>query len=201
MMITHAALCSCNGACGGSDGCGRNCGVDGSSRRSCCSVGLYEPKVAVLAVRPRQSHGAMNAPAHIPFCALRAMASSATYALEYWMKAMPSPSRTSHALRSPSFVEQVASQKSGAILCVGSVGRARRSRNSKPRLCYRDRFDRSRERRRPGAELSRRRSQWCRHLLSLQFPSMSVRMPNRSMRWPSQLCLLERLFAPVFLAS
>jgi hypothetical protein len=39
---------------------------------------------------------------------------------------------------------------------VGSVGRARRSRNSKARPCYRDRFDRSRERRRPGAELSRR---------------------------------------------
>src|SRR6516164_4545627 len=110
-LITHAALCSCNCACGDSDGCGRNCGVDGSSRRSCCSVGLYEPKIAVLAVRARQSHGAMNAPAHIPFCALRAVASSATYALEYRMKAMPSPSRTSHALRSPPFVEQVASHR------------------------------------------------------------------------------------------
>src|SRR6516165_10391341 len=115
-LITHAPLCSCDCASGDGDGCGRNCGVDGSSRRSCCSVGLYEPKIAVLAVRARQSHGAMNAPAHIPFCALRVMASSATYALEYRMKAKPSPSRTSQALRSPSLAEQVASHRPKASL-------------------------------------------------------------------------------------
>src|SRR5215813_1556488 len=115
-LITHAALYSRNCARGDSDDCGRNCGVGGSSRRSCCSVGLYEPKIAVLAVRARQSHGARNAPAHIPFCALRARASSATYALEYRMKAMPRPSRTSHALRSPPFVEQVASHRPKASL-------------------------------------------------------------------------------------
>src|SRR5262249_9602358 len=103
-LLTHAALYSRNCARGDSDGFGCNCGVVGSSRRSCCSVGLYEPKIAVLAVRARQSHGAMNAPAHIPFCALRAMASSATYALEYRTKAMPRPSRTSHAIRPPPFL-------------------------------------------------------------------------------------------------
>src|SRR5262245_19063742 len=115
-LITHAALCSCNCARGDRDGFGCNRGVDGSSRRSCWSVGLYEPKIAVLAVRARQSHGAMNAPAHIPFSALRAMASSATYAPEYRMKAKPSPSRTSHAPRSSSFVEQVASHRPKASL-------------------------------------------------------------------------------------
>src|SRR5262249_16620441 len=83
---------------------------------SCRSVGLYEPKIAVLAVRARQSHGAMKAPAHIPFCALRALASSATYALEYRMKAKPKPSRTNPALKSPSFVEQVASHRPKASL-------------------------------------------------------------------------------------
>src|SRR5262245_9433698 len=114
-LIRHAVLGSCGRGDTNDFGC--NCGVDGSSSRSCCSVGLYEPKIAVLAVRVRQSHGAMNAPAHIPFCALRAMASSATYALEYRMKAMPRPSRTNHALRSPSlFVEQVASHRSKASL-------------------------------------------------------------------------------------
>jgi hypothetical protein len=80
----------------------------------CLAQGLRRRHV--LAVRARQSHGAMNAPAHIPFCALRAMASSATYALEYRTKAMPRPSRTSHALRSPSFVEQVASHRPKASL-------------------------------------------------------------------------------------
>src|SRR5262245_8489736 len=114
-LIRHAVLGSCGR--GDSDGFGCNCGVDGSSsRRSCSSVGLYEPKIAVLAVRARQSHGAMNAPAHIPFSALRAMASSATYAPEYRMKAKPSPSRTSHAPRSSSFVEQVASHRPKASL-------------------------------------------------------------------------------------
>src|SRR5262249_49762359 len=116
-LITHPALCSCNCGCSDdTDGFRCCCGLDVSSRRSCCSVGLYEPKIAVLAVRARQSHGAMNAPAQIPSCALRAMASSATYALEYRMKAKPSPSRTSHALMSPSFVEQVASQRPKASL-------------------------------------------------------------------------------------
>jgi hypothetical protein len=110
-LIRHSALRSCTCGRGDSDGFGCNCGVDGSSRRSCISVGLYDPKIAVLAVRLRQSHGAMNAPAHIPCCALRAVASSATYALEYRMKATPRPSRTSHALRSPSLVEQVASHR------------------------------------------------------------------------------------------
>src|SRR5262245_5209335 len=113
-LIRHAVLGSCGRGDTNDFGC--NCGVGGSSRRSCCSVGLYEPKIAVLAVRARQSHGAMNAPAHIPFCALRALASSATYALEYRTKAMPRPSRTSHALRSPSFVEQVASHRPKASL-------------------------------------------------------------------------------------
>src|SRR6266487_4764027 len=106
-LIRQSAVRSCDCGRGDSDSFGCNCGVDGSSRRSCSSIGLYEPKIAVLAVRVRQSQGAMNAPAHIPFCALRAIPSSATYALEYRMKAMPRP--TSHALRSPSFVEQVAS--------------------------------------------------------------------------------------------
>ena len=34
--------------------------------RSCPLVDLYDPKIAVLAVRARQSHGAMNARPH-PF--------------------------------------------------------------------------------------------------------------------------------------
>src|SRR5262249_49165888 len=114
-LIRHAVLGSCGR--GDSDGFGCNCGVDGSSsRRSCSSVGLYEPKIAVLAVRARQSHGAMNAPAHIPFCALRAVTSSRAYALEERTKAKARPARTSHALRSPPFVEQVASQRPNTSL-------------------------------------------------------------------------------------
>src|SRR5947209_2226245 len=112
----HRALVGLLVQSGDIDSFGCNCGVDGSSRRSCSLVGLYGPKIAVLAVRVRQSQGAMNAPAHIPFCALRAIASSATYALEYRMKAIPRPSRTSHALKSPSFVEQVASHRLNAPL-------------------------------------------------------------------------------------
>jgi hypothetical protein len=94
-LITHAPLCSCDCASGDSDGCGRNCGVDGSSRRSCCSVGLYEPKIAVLA-------------------------------LEYRMKAKPSPSRISHAPSSPRLWirSRAADQKHFAV---GGAGRLARS--------------------------------------------------------------------------
>src|SRR5262249_47313269 len=187
-LIRHAVLGSCGR--GDSDGFGCNCGVDGSSsRRSCSSVGLYEPKIAVLAVRAGQSHGAMNAPAHIPFCALRAVTSSGAYALEERAKTKARPPRTRHALRAPPFVEEVASQRPKASwpLVMQEVSRdpmclISRSRASIPQFqgapCYLDRFDRSRERRRPGAEFSRCGSQWCRHLLSLQFQSMSVRTPK-----------------------
>src|SRR5262245_1731076 len=132
-LIRHAVLGSCGR--GDTNGFGCNCEVDGSSRRSCCSVGLYEPKIAVLAVRARQSHGAMKAPAHIPCCALRAVASSATYALEYRMKATPRPSRTSHALRSPSLVEQVASHrpKTSLPLVTQEVSRDPMCRSSRSR--------------------------------------------------------------------
>jgi hypothetical protein len=50
---------------------------------------LVWTEIAVLAVRVRQSQGAMNAPTHIPFCALRAIASSATYAFESQIESHP----------------------------------------------------------------------------------------------------------------
>ena len=85
------------------------------------------------------------------------------------------------------------------IQYAGSVGRARRSRKSKPRPCYRDRFDRARERRRLGAEFSRYRSRWCPHPISLQLRSRFARTPECSMRRLSQVCLFD--WKPAFCLS
>src|ERR1700730_1661252 len=67
------------------------------SKIVCAFVGtLTAPRIAVPRLRPRQSHGAINAPLHRPALAARASSSSLSYSWEYLTNESAHPLRTIH---------------------------------------------------------------------------------------------------------